>query len=363
MNTKKHNILLIHESRQFSGVTKILFDIKDELKNRYNFSFLVYHNDIYNYIRKSNSNKDNSVFFIKANKSSKFYYIAIYRKTLSFFKRNTQCFDIIHINSGNIIFDYVIALAAKKGTRAKIIVHSHSAVVEKSFIKKIMKGIIKKKLFKTSDIQIACSKKAKDISFTGNNVETIPNGVNIKKYTHDYKGIPIQKKNLGFVGRLSPEKNPLFALEVLEKVIEMDKEYSLTFFGCGPLKNEILKRAKKCKIDTHVRIVEDETNPENIYSNISMLIIPSLNEGFGLVSVESQLYGIPVFASENVSNETNISNLFNPISLEKGSTYWAKKITEYVPPQYRIFNDMYDNIDITKMADNISKVYTELLYE
>jgi len=115
----------------------------------------------------------------------------------------------------------------------------------------------------------------------------------IDKYAVDLKqGVsqnlsPIQR--LVFVGRLSPEKNPELLLEISERT-----KLPVLFIGDGVLRGCLEqvtnKRELKCEFKGYVK------NPWEFVVDGDLLIIPSNNEGDGLVLVEAILNKVPLIA-------------------------------------------------------------------
>ncbi|MCA9067312.1 MAG: glycosyltransferase [Planctomycetaceae bacterium] len=67
--------------------------------------------------------------------------------------------------------------------------------------------------------------------------------------------------------------------------------------------------------------------PEFLWEDIDLVLAPSTHEGFGMTVVEAQLQGVPVVISENIPDETILSNrLVARQSLESGIDGWANAV-------------------------------------
>ena len=66
----------------------------------------------------------------------------------------------------------------------------------------------------------------------------------------------------------------------------------------------------------------------NLMQAMDAFIFPSNFEGLGIVAIEAQTAGLPVFASKYViPKEVEIDkDIFNFIDLKEGEEYWATKI-------------------------------------
>lgn len=110
------------------------------------------------------------------------------------------------------------------------------------------------------------------------------------------------KYKIGFAGRIAHEKGLEYLIESVSG-IEGSK-----LLVAGPLnpvgeemyKSKIMNLAEKYKQKV---AFTGEISPENMgafYKNIDVLVLPSINrtESFGMVQVESMLWGVPVVASD-----------------------------------------------------------------
>ncbi len=119
-----------------------------------------------------------------------------------------------------------------------------------------------------------------------------------------YNSVPLVANNvknsekksisLGYVGSLSPSKGIEFLLEKYQKLNLPNTE--LLIFGKG-IKKEY-EQDLKAKYEQENIIFKGFMKAEQIYSQIDILIVPSLwNEPFGRIVSEANSYGIPVLVS------------------------------------------------------------------
>ena len=99
------------------------------------------------------------------------------------------------------------------------------------------------------------------------------------------------------VGRLSPEKNHTLLLRSFCEV-RKSNDLKLMFIGEGEEKERLIELSKKLKIDKEVFFIGFQKNPYKYMSKATMLVLPSLYEGFGNVIVEAMALGLPVIATD-----------------------------------------------------------------
>jgi glycosyltransferase involved in cell wall biosynthesis len=101
-------------------------------------------------------------------------------------------------------------------------------------------------------------------------------------------------RELGFVGRLSPEKQPLVALEVLRA---LPPEYKLHFVGDGPLMPQLRAAGAQELAAGRLVLAGARTIVADTYRRWDVTLLCSIYEGYPLVPLESLASGVPVVSS------------------------------------------------------------------
>jgi glycosyltransferase involved in cell wall biosynthesis len=101
-----------------------------------------------------------------------------------------------------------------------------------------------------------------------------------------------------FVGRLSAQKGIAALVEALAK---MRNTASLDVVGDGPLGDELKARASALGIANRIHWIGQLPQPRltELYRRATALVVPSTEEGLGLVAVEAQLCETPVIAYDS----------------------------------------------------------------
>ena len=101
--------------------------------------------------------------------------------------------------------------------------------------------------------------------------------------------------SLGFIGRLSPEKNPTFALDVVESLAQQGVSSHLAILGDGPMRPEILRRISGSNLTADcVGWVDDRGEVISRLRKLDFLLLPSLAEGSPKVMAEAMAMGTAV---------------------------------------------------------------------
>ena len=100
---------------------------------------------------------------------------------------------------------------------------------------------------------------------------------------------------IGFIGRLDPIKripDLLYAVKLLNNRVH------LHLFGEGAERAYIERLISQLDLSSRVTLHGSIARPQDALSQISLLVLPSLAEGFGLVLIEAMAASVPVVATD-----------------------------------------------------------------
>lgn len=133
-------------------------------------------------------------------------------------------------------------------------------------------------------------------------VRTVGVGLDTAKFDGNAKAVKVEKKyNLLMIGRLHPNKNTLFALAVLERIIEQESDVNLFLIGNGEgaYADKVKAQIGSASLAGHVTYIE--SMPQEAiapyYLASDLYLLPSVYEIFGMVLLESAYFGCPFVAS------------------------------------------------------------------
>lgn len=138
----------------------------------------------------------------------------------------------------------------------------------------------------------------KGVSYSG----ISPNFTNYDSITKQNLKSKYQLNNryvIGFVGRLLPIKNVFILPKIFKKLQENIEDVSFVIVGDGELANRLQNAMKKNAINRcHFLGKIDPKEMPKIMNCLDVLILPSLNEGLPLVTIEAMACGVNVVGSK-----------------------------------------------------------------
>lgn len=239
-----------------------------------------------------------------------------------------------HVRSTAGIYMYL----AKKADRM-VIAHSHS-ISNGRGVAGHVKDMLQFPVRYIADYFFACSEDAGVWMFGRKTVKnrqkykTIKNGIDIGRFRFDkgvrasFRGVQgiSDKKVIGTVGRITDAKNPLFIVEVVEKLLEIRKDVIFVWGGDGEKRAEVEAEIQNRGLSDFFCMLGSVDNADILYNAMDVFLFPSKWEGLGISLIEAQTSGLPCFISENVPSAAVITDAVIRITLDKGCAFWAEEI-------------------------------------
>jgi glycosyltransferase involved in cell wall biosynthesis len=124
-------------------------------------------------------------------------------------------------------------------------------------------------------------------------------------FLHDL-GLPVDSRVLLFAGRIVPEKNPLFAVEVFAEMKRMDPRIVCVFVGSGSLQDRVVERITELALDSSFRFLGWRNDIPEVMCCCDWFILPRPEfppEGLGIAVVEAQLAGLHLILSRGIPDD------------------------------------------------------------
>ncbi|TDE04595.1 glycosyltransferase family 4 protein [Flavobacterium hiemivividum] len=156
-----------------------------------------------------------------------------------------------------------------------------------------------------------------------------------------------------FVGALVAGKNPLYAIQLVERIIQKGYEVSLTFYGDGVERNKLEQYCTANKLENRIVLKGNQTTEivQKAYQDSHFVVLPSVSEGWPKVIAEGMFWGCVPIATKvscvpymlnngnrgillNMDFEKDISQIEGLIQNEKDfknksveASNWSRKYT------------------------------------
>lgn len=253
----------------------------------------------------------------------------------------TGAYDVVH-GHHDILNGYYFLCSKGCGIRRKIC-HIHNAdenvPVKNRFKARLFRNIFRFMALRESDRIVGISDHTLDRFLCGKarldgRDKVHYYGVNVRRWCPTKEdrnrfrkslGLPSDSKIILFGGRLVPEKNPDFALDVFADYAYQDSNSYLLFVGAGGLEDGLKERTVDKNLSERVRFLGWRNDVFEIMglSDLFFLARPEEPpEGFGLAVIEAQLAGLPLLISKGVRDDPILDtaiyrrlSLYDPIEL------------------------------------------------
>ena len=245
---------------------------------------------------------------------------------------------------------------------------------------KTAKAMMFNSVFKESPVIIVPSQKSYDILKSESNakkdIRIIPSAINSEMFVLDKDDRSVirqlkikykleDKKILGYVGRISTEKNIKETIYFVSRVVREIPNIAFMVVGVGDATDKLQKYARKLKIEDNVIFVGQVKYPElkYYYALFDAFVTASNFETQGLTYFEAATMGCTIIAKEDEALEGVFKDNEN-CYIYKDFYQWVEKL------ERALFGDnkkIKENAKLTmkkysqdKWAKQIAKIYTDL---
>ena len=166
-------------------------------------------------------------------------------------------------------------------------------------------------------------------SINPSKVRIVPNGVDTEKFK-PAQNPKAAKKLFGlgdepvvlFAGSLIPRKGLLYLVEAAKKIVKERPDTTFLIVGEGPLKQQLTASLEGANLSGNFKFlgnVKDEFLPD-VYNCCDVFVLPSIQEGQGIVLLEAQASGKPVVAFDVGGVNEAILNGQTGFLVKRGNT-------------------------------------------
>lgn len=145
-------------------------------------------------------------------------------------------------------------------------------------------------------------------------------------------GVPADALIILFGGRIVPEKNPVFAVDVFAYLKQLEARAEMVFAGTGSLESAVRQRSVELGIADSVHMIGWREDLPALMGACDLFILPRPEipkEGFGLAVVEAQLAGLRLLLSRGIPDDPLLGTaVYKRLPLADGAAAWARAALE-----------------------------------
>ena len=254
-----------------------------------------------------------------------------------FFRENK--FDVLYYNTCDVVSIEMLRFAKSAGIPVRII-HSHNTGNQQAIDKplnlfhRISERHNHRVLDRYATRFLACSQEAGKWMFDGRPFTVVKNGISLSKYRYSEENrqrirrqIGIENESLiGLLGRISPQKNPSYAIRILQALAARSSNVRAVFLGDGDLRAQTEEAAARMGLKDRVKFMGNVNNANEWLSAFDVLLTPSLFEGEPFALIEAQANGLPCVVSSRISRDVDQTGLISFVNLEESPDVWASEL-------------------------------------
>ncbi len=193
--------------------------------------------------------------------------------------------NIAHLHHGGLSVRAVCRFAGV----GSVVQHLHGRILEPSG------ASISQMDFRSLDAIIACSQAVADC-LPGRHAEVIYAGVETGSHA-PATVTPIGALKLGVLARLIPLKNVESVIHATARLAATGIEVRTEIAGSGPSESSLRELVSGLGVADRVRFLGWRKDVDRLLASWDLLVVPSLEEGFGLSALEAMAAARPVVAS------------------------------------------------------------------
>ena len=275
---------------------------------------------------------------------------------------------------------FVLGLAKGAGVPVRV-AHSHNAhdgqpdTLTRRLYRNAMLGLLSRSM----TAALACSETAAAWlpGGEGKAVSLLPYGIDLERFRrlHPDRGrlrrefrIPAGAPVVGYVGRLEPQKNPFFLLDVIAEASQSIPQAYFVIVGDGRLRARLEQLAEQRGLGARVRFAGQRRDVAQLMVGLfDAFVLPSLWEGLPLAALEAQAAGIPTLVSDRVTDEIGVlPQISYRAPLEAGAAAWARKLGEMLEARRLSSAEASSalealNLDVACSCRRLTGLYDELI--
>lgn len=277
-------------------------------------------------------NLGGKVYYVQNDKNIS-NFIKFVSQVKAFMKEHSSEYDAIHLHTTTFCFPYLY-YAKKYGIPIRI-AHAHSISLGNTRVRSYRNIFLTFPLKFYANEFWACSESAAQAWFRRFGIkryDVILNGIDIEQYKYNQEirhkvrlklGLSDERVAIVHISNMSAIKNIPFLIKTQKKIVQKNKKCILFLVGKDYLPCEIECLIHKEELDNYVVNLGVRTDIPELLQGMDICMMPSLNEGLGIVAVEAQAAGVATIVSDGFPDDIMVTDKIQKIEFD--ANLWADK--------------------------------------
>ncbi len=258
-------------------------------------------------------------------------FIGAFRGVLSAVKENR--YDTV-LKLGENSLAVADLMAAKLGGARVLALRACNAPTGLSLKSRLIHRIFRPLLNGLATVRLAPSDLAAEFMFGKNKqVSILHNGVDLGQYHYDETGrqrireefFLEDKLVVGHVGRFQHQKNHTYLIDIFAEIKALRSDAVLVLVGTGELEAVLRGKIREKGLEDAVIFTGLRFDVPQLLSAMDVFVFPSFFEGMPNTVIEAQATGLPCVIADTITQEANITDLVQYLSLEQPTQHWAER--------------------------------------
>ncbi|MBU2541437.1 MAG: glycosyltransferase family 4 protein [Candidatus Omnitrophica bacterium] len=200
----------------------------------------------------------------------------------------------------------------------------------------------------------------------------IPLGLDLDKLFSIPESRNNSQVNVGIIGRLVPIKNHYMfikAIKLLTNCKPQGTDYKFIIAGDGELRESLKSNSRKLGVERFIEFIGWQNNLVDLYSNLDIVVLTSLNEGTPVSLIEAMASARPVVA-------TKVGGVKDLVNEERGFLVESNDVDAFACALRKLIDEqglrirlgqsgrefVKERFNKTRLINDIVGLYEELLY-
>lgn len=133
-------------------------------------------------------------------------------------------------------------------------------------------------------------------------ITTLPNAIPLPMLNYTHKPIKEEVFNIIWVGRFSDAKRPDLAIKVAKELKDKNIKFKLKMIGHGKDITTFELLINQLGLHNYVDLLGLVDKMDEVYTSANLMLHTAIYEGFPMVFIEANSYGIPIISSDCMPN-------------------------------------------------------------